>query len=346
MTHTDLADLRDLEDLEEQQRAGEQLKEEERGAENREAGEQLLRYKRLWESTTPEGSPRQSTRGRSSEAEERIVYADNRRGESLVENWIRNEQAEASSTSGSSSHTVTAIRGRPARTRSTPVRERSRNEEELQELIREEMSALDTRMTNLAERAHEELKEAVEAGLTVIQTGVQMQIQEIAEKNDYMKSESKAATHRLETALAEICRKQDATLKALGKLRADSEDRGKRELGQLTNRMDRWKSELDETHGAVQNVKRHARGDKRRTSRRVERLDPPAPRTRVSRRTTVSRRHVCQRWRRFRKEAPQVVIHNGIKTEVVDMTQTTHPQYDRGKKGRARPPRLQRSKRR
>lgn len=173
-------DLKDLEDLEEQQDADGQLRGDTGEAEDRQASEQLLRHKRLWESTTPEGSPTRSGRGRSREVEEPLVFMDrgaNDVGGTRIEEWTRYAQSGESPSPTPSSHTITRESGmNRGRAMSTPNREEGKGQnkdwEGMQDRIREEITLLETRMTNLAGRAHKELKEAVGAGLTVIQTEV------------------------------------------------------------------------------------------------------------------------------------------------------------------------------
>ena len=87
--HFDPMDYTDTKELEEsrwQDETGAQLTGKAEEADDIAASEQLQRYRRLWESATPEGSPGTSLRG--SEVEERIVYEEGRGG-SLVVEWVR-----------------------------------------------------------------------------------------------------------------------------------------------------------------------------------------------------------------------------------------------------------------
>ena len=93
-----------------------------------------------------------------------------------VGEWVRNGQHRGNASSVSS--TATIIRGSRGinreRARSTPSRGEGevfeRNWGRIEAQIKEAMALIETRIVSITERGHEELKEAVEASLTLIQT--------------------------------------------------------------------------------------------------------------------------------------------------------------------------------
>ena len=173
---------------------------------------QLQRYKRLWESATPEGSPTSSRRrGAGTETEVPINYKEERDQEKIAE-WVR--QLRDTDT-GSDSSSTTIVQRSKARAGSTPNRRGDTSRKESWATIREEiaqlepsvlyvaeqereeikagMEQMEQRVVSMTERAHEELQEAVEAGLSMIHDQTRMQACEQTEQlKNKMENESKA----------------------------------------------------------------------------------------------------------------------------------------------------------
>ena len=201
----DLEHLEDLEDLEGQQEANDQLREEAREVEGRAASEQLIRHARLWESATPEGSPNPSIH-QATEAEEPIVYEEGTQWRTGA--WVSNGHLAGDAISVSSASTVIqrSKGNRRERARSTPGRGEYTGE--IEAVMREELERMGTNMTNLAERAQEELREAVEAGLTVIRDEVRMQLEERAERESKLRAEEGENLKREQVAMLRKIEKQ------------------------------------------------------------------------------------------------------------------------------------------
>ena len=79
--------------------------------------------------------------------------------------------------------------------------------------------------------------------------------------------------------------------------------------------------EFSDTDGAISELNRTP-NDMHEKSREdmVKLTRAPTPRSSPRQ----NKGHICKRWQRFKRPAPKAVIHNGIKTEVVDISTPTN----------------------
>lgn len=114
----------------------------------------------------------------------------------------------------------------------------------MEALIREELALIETRMANLAERGHEELKEAVRAGLTVMQEEIRMKLDEKGESQSKSREEKKQRLKKLEKAAAGIASEQKTMARTITAWGKQMEDVG------------RLRGELVDTDGAISELNR------------------------------------------------------------------------------------------
>ena len=115
-----------------------------------------------------------------------------------VEEWVRNGQLRGDASPVSSSTTIIQRSRGIRRERARSTLSRREDTEEMEAMIMEEMTQIETRMTNLAKRGQEELKEGVEAGLPVIQTEIRMQLKQEAERESKSRAEEKTRLRKIE----------------------------------------------------------------------------------------------------------------------------------------------------
>ena len=85
----------------------------------------------------------------------------------------------------------------------TANEEWERHTTEVEAAITEGMAQMEIRTTNLIERAQEELKEAVEAGLAVIQAEVRMPLEDKTQKEKELRTSERARVKRIEKGVVE-----------------------------------------------------------------------------------------------------------------------------------------------
>lgn len=195
--------------------------------------------------------------------------------------------------------------------------------EQRQEELKEGMEWMEQRVTSMAERAQDELKEAVEAGLTVIQDQVRVTAegQEVKLK-EIGKGVAASLTEQRTKTIAEILATITKVEKTVTAIATEQKNMAKLLAKRLDN-VEKLRGELDDTHGAILELNR-TMNDMQQSTREdlVNLIKTTTKMTSLKRDTT----HIAKRWQRFTKvvrQPRQVTIHNGVKTDIVDLITPT-----------------------
>ena len=186
------------------------------------------------------------------------------------------------------------------------------------------MHEIEQRVTSMMQRSHEERKQAVEPGLTVIQEEVKMQLQRRGEEgNKQGKKEKQKWEESMEKKLTIMVTGREALGKELTSWVKQTQ--GGNQVGEIG----KLRGERSVTHGVV--LELNWMMNNMQESRREEL-------TKLSQAKNSSQgagATFIKRWQRFRSRGTSIrtplkaVMHKGVKTDIVDLVTPTEIQRQR-----------------